>query len=274
MKHYVLNLKRRPDKLASWIGAMDQAGYDFEDFTVFEAINAQTLTDRDMIDIACALHPRYASSNLSNVKETIFYEDRVQRVPHFAMKLGCEAIWTEIANAEDDIWHCVWLDDVVFAHHMTYEKYVGILSELPRDAEVVIGNRGQLYADIDETVPPPMQHPRMPFFIGGIVTSLSDLQMAIKPTGARKLLQMTIPQCANMDVSLRHAEQFDKFFIFTPYDPYIRVIEHIFDRGSDILPEDQQRLTPVELRRSHDDAEKTSIDPKRLNIAQVIENYG
>ena len=40
-EHYVLNLKRRPEKLYAWIGAQWQMGFDFEKLTVFEAFDAR-----------------------------------------------------------------------------------------------------------------------------------------------------------------------------------------------------------------------------------------
>ena len=50
-QHYLLNLKRRPERLFTWLGAQDQMGFDFSKLTVFEAVdgksfsNAKEITD-------------------------------------------------------------------------------------------------------------------------------------------------------------------------------------------------------------------------------------
>ena len=38
-QHYLMNLKRRPDRLYAWLGAQRQMRFNFQKLTVFEAID-------------------------------------------------------------------------------------------------------------------------------------------------------------------------------------------------------------------------------------------
>ena len=112
---YVINLKRRSDRLRSF---MESSGLQLEDVHVFEAVDGKTLTLTDEIKTLFGncdykYHRGYISATLSHYR-----------------------LWKHIATTHNEM-HLVMEDDAVFAKDFIKQWNANFSHALPRNAQLV-----------------------------------------------------------------------------------------------------------------------------------------
>lgn len=218
MKHYVINLKRRLDRLYAWIGAMDRHQFDFSTLTILEAIDASEFTDTRsyleyIVSIGFSRYQRHLKGNIE-----LDYRTRAC----CSLKLAIDFILNKIAAEAEKSWSVLWLDDVVL--NVDYSFFEQAILTAPSDAEVILFAKGIMSE--------PVAHETLPFY-KGVVGNRGNYCMAVTPDGAKKLLSISATDFWNSYENLMFETDLDTSFIYTHTPDFVEKHEHLFIQPSD-----------------------------------------
>ena len=132
-QHYLLNLKRRPQRLYTWIGAQDQMGFDFSKLTIFEAINGKAFaTVGEMAEslsyIGCDLIDR----QINNDNDSMIYKGL------YGGLFSAIVMLLQIEAASTDEYTVIWEDDAVLTEPYDVIRNIHI----PEDANIITFGKG------------------------------------------------------------------------------------------------------------------------------------
>ena len=181
-QHYLLNLKRRPERLFTWVGAQDQMDFDFSKLTVFEAIDGKNFANtREIAVYAAQLGFKYL---LDRVNED---EDIASR-GILARNVSALVMLKQIAESESDGYTVTWEDDVILK--IPYDAFKRL--SVPKDANIVVFD-GQFAMDDPErhlkVSDAANIHKRLPFYQGIIGYGFLRCY-AVNSNGAEQLLKL------------------------------------------------------------------------------------
>ena len=142
-QHYVINLKRRPERLFTWVGVQDQMGFVFEDITVFEAVDGKAFRNKRAIaEYAVELGFDYWEPLLKGKKNIGHLADRGLT----AGALSSLCLLREIADKDGSDYTVLWEDDCVLTVPYTALKTIAV----PRDADIVVFGKMFANAQMEE----------------------------------------------------------------------------------------------------------------------------
>ena len=181
-EHYVLNLKRRPERLYTWLGCQWHAGFDFSKLTVFQAFDASEyphigamLLDVKDIFLQNGLDYRKGFMNrLSSVEGKGLVGNMISKL----------LMLIEIEKHPSDAYFMLWEDDIVFHRERTYQELIS--TELPSDAEMIAFHSREKDKERLHELP---KHPTLPFWKGTHGIKANQALMLTK-RGAKMILDI------------------------------------------------------------------------------------
>ena len=241
IKHYVINLKRRPDKLWAWIGAMNCYGFPFQNLTIFEAIDAKEFASIDtLVEFAAKIRLEgYAKL----YKKIVDGKLPILKSQHFknliALNLGITVLLKGIEKQDDKDWHVIWLDDVVL--DIVYTKFKELLTNSPENAAAIAFNKIHK-PDLEILV-----HSSLLFYHGPY--NKFDHCFAVTSAGAGKIIN--IKKRRNLyhswetviSYKLSHKYQIDTSYMYTAVPNYVSNIGKLFIPVSDVYGTEQIKNT-------------------------------
>ena len=142
-QHYLLNLKRRPERLYAWIGSMDAMAFDFERLTVFEAFDA---TNYRSIGEMLKETGKYFEKNGLDYRQEynhIASDNKPYMNGLIANMISKLLMLLDIEKAEDpSVWFMLWEDDVVLKKH--YQDLIAV--QPPEGATMFAFHANQAFA--------------------------------------------------------------------------------------------------------------------------------
>ena len=191
LKHYVINLKKRPERLDFWRGYM--AAFDFpigNDHTrVIEAV------DKDDFQNHAELfaYARELGFDWEYTPHPVW--ERLS-TGYTALRLTHDILLREIAYLPEGEYHCIWLDDQVL--NMDYENFESYVGQFKSDPAVqVVSMHLEPFVDLDETEKTPVnkrwldrnlyRHPSLPLYRGCVGTMYNTCMVVTSAGGARLL---------------------------------------------------------------------------------------
>ena len=128
-QHYLMNLKRRPDRLHAWLGAQRQMRFNFGKLTVFEAIDGTSFASTgEMAVFASEILSKYGFDyflnhrNIKNVEQRNFWGNIIGKLYLLGHILS-----------EHDGYAMLWEDDIVLQR--PYNELIS--AEIPDDANII-----------------------------------------------------------------------------------------------------------------------------------------
>lgn len=181
-QHYCLNLKRRSERLYTWLGCQWKAGLDFSKLTVFQAFDAYQ-------------YP-HIGAMLLDVKD-IFLQNGLDYRKGFMNRLGSREgkglvgnmiskllMLIEIEKHPSDDYFMLWEDDIVINRDRTYSELIS--TKLPSEATLIAFHSPErLNAQLQELP----RHPALPFFKGTHGVKANQALMLTKQ-GAKTILDI------------------------------------------------------------------------------------
>lgn len=127
-QHYLLNLKRRPERLYAWLGYQQAMGFDLPKLTVFEAVDGRSFEiQSDIANFAHRLNLQMFEHARNNQDTSLKGRGLLAETVSTAL------ILTEIAKSKSDEYTVIWEDDAVLK--IPYVDFVNI--NLPPDANII-----------------------------------------------------------------------------------------------------------------------------------------
>lgn len=182
-QHYLLNLKRRPERLFTWLGAQDQMGFDFSKLTVFEAVDGKSFRNaKEITDYGSRI------GNLSYLADRNNNDPNITARGIVAGTLSALVMLKKIAESGSDKYTVIWEDDAVLT--IPYRAFA--LLSLPRNAN--IATFGSMFAwsnpeDCIEARKNAEIHKRLPFYHGVVGAGFLRCY-AVNSEGAEQLLEL------------------------------------------------------------------------------------
>lgn len=129
VKNYLINLKRSPERLYTWLGAQDQMDFDFGKLTIVEAVDGKDFESvRSIFDYAADLgFTAWRDLDASHVSPILGY---------IANTITYHSILYEIASANtpDTQYYLIWEDDWVLNIPWLSLNFTTV----PPDAKVIL----------------------------------------------------------------------------------------------------------------------------------------
>uniref|UniRef100_A0AC35FDN4 Uncharacterized protein n=1 Tax=Panagrolaimus sp. PS1159 TaxID=55785 RepID=A0AC35FDN4_9BILA len=198
-KIYLINLKRRPERLQKMSNIMKHLGIEFE---VFEAIDGNALTSKD----------------LANLRFLPGYEDPFSKRPMKFGEIGCflshYKIWENVVKNDYDR-VIIFEDDVRFSENSTIElsKMIEDIMKTHLEWDLIYLGRKKMTAHGDEFFVPGHQ------YLSTLAYSYWTLGYAISKSGAQKLINskplqklLALDEFLPIMYNQHPNEQWSKFF--------------------------------------------------------------
>ena len=243
IKHYVINLKRRPDKLWAWIGAMDRHNFPLNSLTVVEAIDAKSFpTLQNLFEYAIEMGFNDYKKILERMKrEDLSFGKYVDAV--ISLKLSISLILLHISNQDEHDWSTIWLDDILLIEH--YGEFQKMLQLAPKETKAIFPAKSKGWENRNITI-----HKGGNFY-NGTIGNKSDHCLVINKIGADHLLKIG-------NRNLLHAYETcmlhypDQSNLFTYIKDITEHVEYYFPVSSDIFGESKDRNLPFKVLNHKD----------------------
>lgn len=165
MEHYVINLKRRPDRLYFWFGCQRALG-----------LYAVKHEKSDLVHVCYAID----QSDVDLMESC--YEHFSRWGGYTALRIGMDIIFEHIANREEG-WYCVWIDDHILS--VPYDEFMRFFSKLETSPDILAVTCHSAGRD---RVKNKIKHPDFELY-KGFLPIKSDCCLVLKPAGAKLLLE-------------------------------------------------------------------------------------
>jgi len=218
LRHYVINLERRPERLWAWLGAQDRMGFPVNDVTVFYGVDAHAFqTIGEVIQHA-------KEHGLVDLPDKHHLQSSPIDFGILGLRLSHEFLLRKIMGLNSDRWRIIWLDDVVLTR--PYEHFKAAICNAPSDAKAITVNN-QLQTISGKALE---KHPQFPFY-HGTVGHTANHCMAVLPEGAKKIVEIGKSGLSSYEYVLQQfylgacADHLDMSGIYTPEEKWV---EHSF----------------------------------------------
>lgn len=178
IKHFVINLERRVERLWAWIGAQDRMDMPIiEDVTIFYGVDAH------MFETISEIIQHAKKHGLTDLPDKNPSSANFTDLGALGLRLSYEFLLRKIAHLESDTWYVIWLDDVVLTR--PYEDFKNLICNAPSDAKIItVNNRLSLSQGRR------LKRSRQYRFYHGTVGNTADLCMAFLPEGAKRIVEI------------------------------------------------------------------------------------
>lgn len=190
-KHFLLNLKRRPERLYAWLGAQDQMKFDFKKLTVFQAIDGKAFKNSQ------AITEYGADMGLGYLPERHNFDPNLASRGIVAGTVSALVMLKNVSESGSDRYTVFWEDDAVL--RIPYKAFAGL--SVPRDANIVVFDHHFAHTSPDVSIQAEDTskiHARLPFYQGVVGAGFLRCY-AVNAEGAEQLLAL-------------HREKWDEHF--------------------------------------------------------------
>ena len=219
-QHYLISLKRTPERTWSWVGTQSVHGFPFDKTTLFDAVDFLDYpTNGDLWEFLVSVGVNFAKQGLEN-KEVAAQPLKSGALAVFASKL---VLFKEIANMPDG-WYTIWSDDAVLTvPYRTFEHVI----ERSEGFEIIVP-----FVPLNRHFPDIWLNKKFvdgqPEFYDGFIGA-GESMFVLRPSGAQQLLNVQAQRFDTwLDVLGGHNNHLFQN-VATFVHPYIR--EHISISG-------------------------------------------
>ena len=143
IKHFVINLRRRPERLAFWGGYMFSKGLPVDEVTIMEAVDAKVFTKLgDIFKYATKIGLPHYQPHIDNDKPVV--------PPSVGLRLSHELLLNHIAGKPSEAdYYVIWLDDQVLK--VNIEVFEDHIKSFSTDPDIkIVGMKYAAYPERDK----------------------------------------------------------------------------------------------------------------------------